>query len=101
MCAGWTKPNRSFLEYAKAKSRCRTRVPQVGAANTRRLRPDKILETVNDAVREQYKQEQEMEREKKPAPDTGKWREREPRFYQPLKPIHRQPVVKSWTNRLR
>jgi hypothetical protein len=40
--------------------------------------PDKSLETVKDAVREQYEQEQEAERGKKPAPDTGKEPERQP-----------------------
>jgi hypothetical protein len=40
--------------------------------------PDKSLETVKNAVREQYEQEQIAEREKKPAPDAGKERERQP-----------------------
>jgi hypothetical protein len=40
--------------------------------------PDKSLETVKNAVREQYEQEQEAEREKMPAPDAAKERERRP-----------------------
>ena len=39
---------------------------------------DKSLETVKNAVREQYEQEQAAEREKKPAPDAGKEPERQP-----------------------
>ena len=39
---------------------------------------DKSLETVRDAVREQYEQEQAAEREKKPAPDAVKERQRQP-----------------------
>ena len=39
---------------------------------------DKSLETVKNAVREQYEQEQAVEREKKPAPDAAKEQERQP-----------------------
>ena len=39
---------------------------------------DKSLETVKNAVREQYEQEQEAEREKKAAPDAVKEHERQP-----------------------
>ena len=39
---------------------------------------DKSIQTVRDAVREQYEQEQAVEREKKPAPDADKERERQP-----------------------
>jgi hypothetical protein len=37
----------------------------------------KSLETVKDAVREQYEQEQKVEREKKPVPDAEKDQERQ------------------------
>ena len=40
--------------------------------------PENSLDTVKDAVREQYEQEQTAEREKKPAPDTAKEQERQP-----------------------
>ena len=40
--------------------------------------PDKSLETVKNAVREQYEQEQAAEREKKPAPGTEREPGREP-----------------------
>jgi hypothetical protein len=40
--------------------------------------PDKSIQTVRDAVREQYEQEQAAEREKKPAPDAAKEQERRP-----------------------
>jgi hypothetical protein len=40
--------------------------------------PDKSLQTVKDAVREQYEQDQEVERGKKPAPDNEKEPERHP-----------------------
>jgi hypothetical protein len=40
--------------------------------------PEKSLETVRDAVREQYEQEQKAEREKKPAPDAAKEKQRQP-----------------------
>jgi|GEM_PF-2257703 len=40
--------------------------------------PDKSLETVKDAVREQYEQEQKAEREKKPTPDAAPKPERHP-----------------------
>ncbi len=40
--------------------------------------PEKSIETVKDAVREQYEQEQKAEREKKPAPDAAKDRDRQP-----------------------
>jgi hypothetical protein len=40
--------------------------------------PDKSLETVKNAVREQYEQEQAAEREKKPTPDAGKEPDRQP-----------------------
>ena len=40
--------------------------------------PDKSLETVKNAVREQYEQEQEAEREKKPPPSAEKERDRQP-----------------------
>jgi hypothetical protein len=40
--------------------------------------PDKSLETVKDAVREQYEREQEAERGKKPAQDAGKDQRRQP-----------------------
>ena len=39
---------------------------------------DKSLETVKNAVREQYEQEQKAEHEKKPAPDAEKQPERQP-----------------------
>jgi hypothetical protein len=40
--------------------------------------PDKSIETVRDAVREQYEQEQEAERGKSHTPDTEKTTERQP-----------------------
>ncbi len=40
--------------------------------------PDKSLETVRDAVREQWEQEQAAEREKKTAPDAAKEPQRQP-----------------------
>jgi len=40
--------------------------------------PDKSLETVRDAVREQYAQEQEAERGKQPAPVAEKERDPQP-----------------------
>jgi hypothetical protein len=40
--------------------------------------PHNSLETVKDAVREQYEQEQAAEREKKPAPDAAKEQDRQP-----------------------
>jgi hypothetical protein len=40
--------------------------------------PDKSLETVKNAVREQYEQEQAAEREKKPTPEAEKEQERQP-----------------------
>lgn len=40
--------------------------------------PEKNLEPVRDAVREQYEQEQQADREKKPAPDAAKDHERKP-----------------------
>jgi DNA-binding cell septation regulator SpoVG len=40
--------------------------------------PDKSLETVKDAVREQYEKEQEAEREKKPSPEAEKEPGRQP-----------------------
>jgi hypothetical protein len=39
--------------------------------------PEKSLETVKAAVREQYEKEQEAERGKKPAPEAEKEQERE------------------------
>ena len=39
---------------------------------------DKSLETVKNAVREQYEQEQKAEREKKPTPEAEKERDRQP-----------------------
>ena len=39
---------------------------------------DKSLETVKNAVREQYEQEQAAEREKKHAPNAAKEQERQP-----------------------
>lgn len=39
---------------------------------------EKSLETVKDTVREQYEQDQKAEREKKPAPDAAKDRQRQP-----------------------
>lgn len=39
---------------------------------------EKSLETVKDAVRGQYEQEQKAEREKQPAPDATKKQERQP-----------------------
>jgi hypothetical protein len=40
--------------------------------------PDKNLETVKDAVREQYEQEQKAEREKRPAPEAEKEQQQQP-----------------------
>ena len=39
---------------------------------------DKSIQTVRDAVREQYEQEQEAEREKKPSPDAAREQVRQP-----------------------
>ena len=39
---------------------------------------DQSLETVRGAVREQWEQEQQAEREKKPAPNVAKDRQRKP-----------------------
>lgn len=40
--------------------------------------PENSLDTVKDAVREQYEQEQDVERHKKSAPDAEKERVQEP-----------------------
>ena len=58
--------------------------PTAWAAASRRLAkekhalPDKSLETVKDTVYEQWEQEQNAEREKTPAPDASKERQRQP-----------------------
>ena len=40
--------------------------------------PEKSLETVKDTVREQWEQERKAEREKTPAPDAAKEKDRQP-----------------------